>query len=167
MVTERDVQSAVLLMFLGAVGLAAVSYATVAADVPTFTSPYSMTVAAALTDNFSIVPAIAICPVLFLLWSIPLFARAPAIPIRSLVLAGVVWGCGLAWLGTWWREGVQRYGVVHIGALLALNLAVGGVLCWFGRRGRRAPSFENSYAFHWLLFAWLAWGAFPWLGEGI
>jgi hypothetical protein len=28
-----------------------------------------------------------------------------------------------------------------------------------------APSFRTNMFFHWILFAWLAWFAFPWLGE--
>jgi hypothetical protein len=42
------------------------------------------------------------------------------------------------------------------------------MLLWFlVRRQREAASFGLNYAFHWLLFAWMAWGSIPWLGEGL
>jgi hypothetical protein len=35
----------------------------------------------------------------------------------------------------------------------------------FARYWKREPSFKINLLLHWVLFAWLAWYAFPYLGE--
>ena len=165
MVTESKMGWAIWLMLGGAVGLAAVSYATVAANVPTIASPFSLTVVLPFLSVGAV--AFGVWPLAFLLWCVPLFSRASAIPHRSVVFAGAAWVFGAVWLGVNWRDGISHAGVVQVATLLALDSAVAILLFWLIRRGRREPSFLTNYAFHRLLFAWVAWGSAPWLGEGI
>jgi hypothetical protein len=64
-----------------------------------------------------------------------------------------------------WADGVHYQGVRHTVAMAVANaiVLVGAWLLLF--RARRAASFSTSLSFHALLFAWLAWCAFPGLGE--
>jgi hypothetical protein len=48
-----------------------------------------------------------------------------------------------------------------------VNVAIGVLLGMFAARVRRRPSRAKALLFHWLLFAWTAWCAFPWFGEGL
>lgn len=157
---------AAVMMLFGAGAIGVVSYGTVAANVPSIGSPYSMTVALPLLDSWGLA-AYMIWPMLFLLWAIQLFSRTPKIPIRSAVLMAVAWLLAAAWLLVHWQDGVIHQGQTHVAALLLVDLCFGAILLWILMRSRRNPTFGSSFAFHWLLFAWLAWGAAPWLGEGI
>jgi hypothetical protein len=166
MVTEPEVRTATLMMLVGAAGIAALSYATMAGNVPTLLTPFSFTV---VTPFFRVgrLGSILIWPTVFLLWGLPLFAKARAIPSKSAVVAGILWGLGLVWLAIGARTGVVHEGALMVGGLAVLDLGLGGLLLWLYRKDRKAPAFANNYAFHWLVVAWLAWGAMPWLGEGL
>jgi hypothetical protein len=166
MVTEPEVRTATLMMFVGALGIVALSYATMAGDTPTLLTPYSFTV---VTPFFRVgrLGSILIWPTVFLLWGLPLFAKARAIPATSAVVAGILWGLGLVWLALGARTGVVHEGALMVGGLAILNVALGGLLVWLYRKNWNAPAFASNYAFHWLVVAWSAWGAMPWLGEGL
>lgn len=153
------------MMFVGAIGIAALSYATMAGPVPSILTPYSFTVVAPYfrVGRFG---SILIWPIVFLLWGIPLFAKARNIPTQSALLASVLWILGLAWHAAGARTGVIHDGLLDVVVLAVLNVAVGSLLLWLYHSGRKAPSFASNFAFHWLIVAWLAWGAMPWLGEG-
>ena len=166
MSTERDVIWAAWLMFVGAGGIAVVSFGTAAGGAPTMTAPYSLTVLLPYMDGWG-TTAYLLWPLVFLLWSIQLFARVPRIPLRSAALGGVAVLCSAAWICVHWEAGVTHQGVRHVVVIAALNLIAAGALGWFMLRSRYRPTFATSYAFHWLLFAWTAWSALPWFGEGI
>jgi hypothetical protein len=60
---------------------------------------------------------------------------------------------------------VEYQGIGYVVGVAAIN-----VLCWallgvLAFRARRRPSYGRSLMFHTALFAWLAWCAFPYLGE--
>jgi hypothetical protein len=64
----------------------------------------------------------------------------------------------------------RKYGVIYRGALYtALVYVINAIwlasLWWAVVRCQRQPSFARNLFSHWLLFAWLAWYAFPYLGE--
>ena len=166
MVSEPEVRTATLMMFVGAAGIAALSYATMAGNVPTLLTPFSFTVVNPFF-LFGRLASILIWPSVFLLWGIPLFAKAPKIPAFSAVLALVLWGVGLTWLVAGTRTGLVHEGALMVVGLAVLDVAVGGLLLWLFRHGRKAPTFARNFAFHWLIVAWFAWAGLPWLGEGI
>jgi hypothetical protein len=52
--------------------------------------------------------------------------------------------------------------------IFPINVAWMAALCLLlNRSSTAAPSFVRNLALHWVLFAWLAWYAFPYLGEQI
>ncbi len=101
---------------------------------------------------------------LFFSWSPGLFRGQVKIPMRSRALFALTAFLTVIWFVIGWK-----YGRIYQGPLLyvfcVLNalwlLALWLVLSYSGRRS----SFVCNLLFHWLLFAWLGWFAFPWLGE--
>jgi len=166
MVTESEVRLATLMMFVGAVGIAFVAYASIAGAEPTALTPFSATVLRPYFE-FGFAGAIATWPVVFLLWGLPLFSKRPAIPWWSASLAGVVWCIALVWLASGLLEGIDHQGSSYVVVLAGVDLVVGVILISLYYRGRRTPTFAANYLFHWLFVAWLAWGSLPWLGEGL
>jgi hypothetical protein len=69
------------------------------------------------------------------------------------------------WLALSLSAGIRYQGLTHTAIAVLANAVFSGTLVGVAWRGRRRPSYAKSYAFHWLLAAWLAWYAFPYLGE--
>jgi hypothetical protein len=69
------------------------------------------------------------------------------------------------WAMTAWEYGIRSQGASYTRLVLALNALWATLLTALGVWGRVLPQFWKSYLFHWLLFAWLGWYAFPFLGE--
>jgi hypothetical protein len=109
--------------------------------------------------------ALAIPPTWFLAWTPQLRAGTGAIPRRSIVLLAVLAVLSVGWGVAAWSYGIRWQGMGYTRAVLALTagwiVLLAGVCAW----ARRRPSFARSCLFHTLLFTWLGWYAFPWLGE--
>lgn len=88
-----------------------------------------------------------------------------ALPTRSIVLlifAVVLSGASLVF--------GSRYGVQYQSVSYVVGVSIINVICWallglLALLARRRPSFGHNLGFHAALFAWLAWCAFPYLGE--
>jgi len=110
-------------------------------------------------------------PVLFMLWSYQLVKGDNVIPKRSKILTLILVFVSLLWLVPWlvaiWAGGARHQGLGPTNAALMVN-----VLCWFVlfmlyRASMKYKLYIQNYLFHWLLFAWLGWFAFPWFGESL
>lgn len=65
-----------------------------------------------------------------------------------------------------WKWGLQYQGARYTDSVLALNVIwLAGLRTMSYVCCKREPSFTTSLTLHWLLFAWVAWYAFPYLGE--
>jgi len=110
--------------------------------------------------------AVAVPTIFFLLWNPQLFRGGPEVPKRTYFLFGGAILLSIAWFVASWKFGLQyqgrrfTYSMCVINALWILFL---GLLFARSRKGNQ--SFTSSLILHWLLFAWLAWYAFPYLGE--
>lgn len=104
-------------------------------------------------------------PLLFLGWTVPaVFGRRRA-PFRSILLFAVVALSSVAWFVAAGPEAVGRHGwgyLVRLGTLSAVTGLGSGCALYLDRR---QPRFEHNLMFHGLLFLWLTWSAYPWLGE--
>jgi hypothetical protein len=109
--------------------------------------------------------AVAVVPLFFCLWCWPVLRGRTTLPTRSIVLLilAVVLSAALLVFGS-------RYGIEYQSVAYVVGVAVINVVCWtllgvLALLARRRPSFGHNLGFHAALFAWLAWGAFPYLGE--
>jgi hypothetical protein len=151
---------------------------SVRAAVPTVGSPFALlsTLFALLVfdlrifdgDRFrGLAHILAALPVviLFLVWSIHLMRRKPRIPRRSEVLYATVILLSVIYFASAWGGGAQRQGLFHTSILLLMNVGFAALTSFILFKNRLAPKYSSSLAFHAILFSWLGWCAFPWLGE--
>lgn len=108
-------------------------------------------------------------PVLFFFaWNPRLLCGQIRTPKRTYVLVFLGVALGAANLIGSWSYGVRWQGVEYTLFVSAESVACMAMLCillFF--RWKDEPSFVWNLALHWLFFAWLAWFAFPYLGEPI
>lgn len=108
--------------------------------------------------------AIAAPVVLFFLWN-PGLSFGESVPKRSLVLLIVLTVPSLIYFVEFWAYGVEYQGGLYTKSICIINVTwlAGLWLIWL--RSFRLPTYGRNVLFHWLLFIWLAWYAFPYLGE--
>ena len=110
--------------------------------------------------------AVLIPPLLFLFWNPGLLKGATRIPKRSYVLLIAASGLSVPWFLATWSFAVGYHGARYTQYVCAINsawlVALWAFLLSVWRRGQ---SFKANLIFHWVLFTWLSWYAFPYLGE--
>jgi len=154
----------VLLIIPASVGLFLSGWPTLLAPLP------ALTVLPFLFLSYLHCEYLANClpSLLFLAWNPQLFRGNATLPKRSYILFGVLVVLSTLYFWGSWQWGIHyqgRYftiGIILINLCWILAIAAGFFL---GRRRSGASSFSVSLILHWLLFAWVAWYAFPWLGE--
>ena len=134
--------------------------------IPTLVTPFPfITVIPAFWLSGAYFLAVLIPSALFLIWNPKLREGQAIMPRRSLILFGAAASLSALWFYGGWEFGVQYQGEIYTRYILAINLGwLAGILASL-RRYKRAPNFVNNLLFHWLLFTWLSWYAFPYLGE--
>jgi hypothetical protein len=104
-------------------------------------------------------------PLAFLAWSHSLLRGSSQFPKRSLVAWALVFLLSAVWYVEGWRLGLQYEGAAFTWGCLGLSLILALSTLSLGLACRKKPSFPKNLAAHWLLFAWVATYAFPYLGE--
>jgi hypothetical protein len=103
---------------------------------------------------------------LFILWNPQLFRAEGKIPKRTYVLLALVATLSAVDLALSWKWGLRYQGPPHTAIVCSINITWIGFLGLALRRClKNAPPFRGSLFVHWMVFAWLFWYAFPWLGE--
>ena len=103
--------------------------------------------------------------VLFFAWSPGLFRGKMRVPKRSWALLITLTVLSVIYFVGSWRYGIQYQGREYTVGVCAINLVWIVVLWAILYSSSRARSFRANLLFHATLFAWLAWYAFPYLGE--
>lgn len=99
------------------------------------------------------------------MWNPGLFRGSADIPRRSWLLLAVLTVLTAVYFVGSWHYGLEYQGKRFTYGICALN-AGWLVLLWTAFMWRRnKPSFAKNLILHWLLFTWLGWYAFPYLGE--
>ncbi|MGA7841780.1 MAG: hypothetical protein WCA34_12720, partial [Candidatus Acidiferrales bacterium] len=110
--------------------------------------------------------AVAVPMLLFFAWHPGLLHGDAKIPKRSYILLPAVILLDVADFVTNWNWGLQYQGAHFTHVVCAVNVAWAAFLVLaFARTWKKPSSFAYSLFLHWMLFAWLAWYAFPYLGE--
>jgi len=104
--------------------------------------------------------------ILFVLWNPGLIFRQQSnLPKRTIGIVGVLSLLTIVDFVLEWKYGLQYRGARHTIAVYIVNILWLVVLWGALIRAWRRPTFKANLLAHWILFAWLGWYAFPYLGE--
>jgi hypothetical protein len=138
-------------------------------NVPTILCPFPLiTILSAflLHGQGSFKAAVAVPTLLFFGWHPGLFRGDAKIPTRSHVLLIILILLSIVDFIAGWNWALQYQGAHYAYTVCAVNIAWAAFLALaFARTWKKPSSFAYSLFLHWMLFAWLAWYAFPYLGE--
>jgi hypothetical protein len=159
-----------VITLLAALGLAVIAYiGAFVSGVPTIFSPLpALTVIPALLlSRPPLDYAVVLIPtLLFLAWNPQLMRHESKIPKRTYALFGVLAVLSILYLAASWKWGLQYQGPQFTAIICSINFAwIGFLTLAFRRCLKNTPTFGTSVFIQWMLFAWLSWCAFPWLGE--
>jgi hypothetical protein len=156
-------------LFIGLSLLIPASVGLLSAGVPTLFCPFPILTAipALLLSSGPLFRVAVIIPtLLFFAWNPGLFRGAAKVPMRSYALLAVTTMLSVIWFVGDWKYGLQYHGAQYTYGICVANIAWLVLLgAMFGRNWKRESSFKSNLLLHWILFAWLGWYAFPYLGE--
>jgi hypothetical protein len=110
--------------------------------------------------------AVMLPMLLFFLWSYQLFRGAGKVPRRSYVFLALLTVLSVIDFVVNWKLGMRYQGAKFMAVVCSVNIVWLACLgLGFARARNRTTSWGTSLFLHWMLFAWLAWYAFPWLDE--
>jgi hypothetical protein len=135
--------------------------------VPTLLHPLpALTVLPILLMHLHPLIVLTLLVVLFFAWNAALFQGNTIVPKRSYIVFAVATVLSVPWFVLGWKFGLQYEGPHYTHQVCALNALWITALCiMLLRRWKRESTYGASLAVHWMLFAWLSWYAFPYLGE--
>lgn len=110
--------------------------------------------------------AVLIPSIFFFLWSPGLLLnQRPNVPTRTVALLGLLTILAVVDFVVDWKYGMQYQGAGYTIGVGIVNVIWLVFLWWSVIHARRHPSFNGHLLSHWFIFMWLAWYAFPYLGE--
>ncbi len=146
---------------------------TISSGYPRWYAPFSLPVVipAMLLDvnvnlSNSILVLVAPIPIvtLYLAWSF-LLGRSRTIGKASRWLAVFFLALSFVWYCLGILQGIDYQGSIHTLLMIGFSLVFLGVLSLIFMVNRQNPSRLSAQFFHIVLFTWLGWVSFPWLGE--
>jgi hypothetical protein len=166
---DRSSRSAAATLMAGIGLLVPAAVGLLASGVPTTVCSFpALTVLPAflLSDIHLSMLAVASPMLLFFIWNPALFRGETTVPTRSYVLLAVATVLSIFYFVFGWKLGVQYQGVHYTRVVGAVNIGWSAFLILgFFRSRKGVTSFGFNLFLHWMTFAWLAWYAFPYLGE--
>ena len=109
--------------------------------------------------------AVLVPSLFFFAWNPSLAKGERKVPRRSLFLLLLLTLLTMVDFLLEFQDGLEYQGARFTYATFGVNVGCLIVLWIVFVRGWRKPSFFNNLLAHWLLFVWLGWYAFPYLGE--
>ena len=101
----------------------------------------------------------------FFAWNPRLFHGQETMPKRTYWLLGITILLNLAWFAVGWKDGVQFEGIRFMRIVGTVNAVWAALLLALFSAFKKGGSFHKNLFLHWMLFVWLVWYAFPYLGE--
>jgi hypothetical protein len=111
------------------------------------------------------VGAVLVPVALFFAWNPSLFRGQQTVPRRTYWLLGITALLNVAWFAGGWKWGVEFEGIRYVRIVGIANIIWTTFLVSLFAAFRSRASFKKNLFLHWMLFVWLAWYAFPYLGE--
>jgi hypothetical protein len=111
------------------------------------------------------VGAVLVPIALFFAWNPSLFRGQETVPKRTYWLLGIIILLNAAWFASGRKWGVEFEGIRYVRIVGIVNAAWSALLVALFAAFRKRGTFNNNLFLHWMLFVWLAWYAFPYLGE--
>ena len=158
--------------FVAGLGLllpAALGLGLLGGSAPTMLAPLpALTLLPAfLLDGFGLAMAAVVVPTIFFFaWHPRLFRGETRVPKRSYALLAVATLLSAIDFVVDWKLGLKYHGLQYTYQVCIVD-ATWIAFLWFAfaRNWKGGSSFKSSLFLHWMLFTWLAWYAFPTLGE--
>jgi hypothetical protein len=158
-------------VIFGIIALVGISWLSVRTGSPTVTSPFPLAVVWPLLEadehfgnSFHFMAYLAV-PAAFLLWSFHLLFARDEIPRRSWVVFPVAVVANAIWCISIARFGLDYHGLSYTLPVIAIAILLSLAIVRLMISARRRATWSINYTVHLIFFAWLAWYAFPWLGE--
>lgn len=107
---------------------------------------------------------IMLVPIVFAVWSLPLL-WGRVVPSRSIVLLICTAVISSLWLIFGFRKGIHHQGFSYVTSVIVIGIGWWVLLGMLAFIAWRWPSMGRNYLLQVVLFIWLAWYAFPYLGE--
>jgi hypothetical protein len=129
--------------------------------------PYLTVVPAFLLSGMHLERSVIAIPMIFFFaWNPSLFLGGSAIPKRTYILFVIATVMSVIWFIVGWKYGLEYQGPAYTHYICLLNIFwIAGIDILLLLRRRSNPSFASNIILHFVLFAWLGWYAFPYLGE--
>jgi hypothetical protein len=165
--------SRIKLIILGAILVGIIGSMTMIASFPKLYSPYSFTIVipALFVSSLNLPPlvfrVVSVLPlvVLFLLWSFS-FVKPPfRITLTQKIISGLFIILSVVFNTASFSYGLTYQGELHTYLMYTYNIILLLCLSLILWKNAKKPSLNSCMGFGVLLFAWLGWVAFPWLGE--
>lgn len=116
-------------------------------------------------ESVAAVVACAVVPLLFCVWCWPALRGRVELPIRSNVLLVITLLLSVAWLLLGYRYGIEYQSTTYVVRVTVISIGFWAALVVLAFNARRRPSTSHNRGFHVVMFAWIAWYAFPYVGE--
>jgi hypothetical protein len=136
-----------------------------AVGVPTLLSPMPL---APVLPAFLEVPGPVVGSIpAIVFWSLgwSLFKHRERMGFGPLIFYAVLAALNVVMLIASWGYGLRYEGPVHTAVVATMSVVLSSCGLGLSAWARRRPSFARHFAAHWVLALWLAWCAFPYLGE--
>jgi hypothetical protein len=143
----------------------AFSWLTISPGYPHIYAPFSLPVVMSYVVTESQLVAACTIPVFYCAWCWPVLRGASMTPQRSLALLALCLLMSATVIVIGVDEGLMYHGGEYVAGVTAINVVSWAALVWLAALARRKRSWPCNMTFHVALFAWLAWSAFPYLGE--
>jgi hypothetical protein len=110
-----------------------------------------------------LIPLIGSLP--FIIVGIPLLIPKSRVMWPTMVLCLTLAIASVAYFATSWTHGIEYQGITYTAFAAVVNLGIAAACFWLTRRALRGASYWRRYVAAVVPCLWLAWCAFPWLGE--
>jgi hypothetical protein len=102
---------------------------------------------------------------LFILWNGCLLRKDVAVPVRTSVVFLLLSALTVFYFVIGWSAGIEYNGAEYTRSVCVINVLMMGLLGLLWLVALKAKNYWANFIFSWVLFLWLSWQAFPYLGE--